>query len=97
MTIIPGVELKLASTPNDMPQVKQTLLEMANDRHTTRDRCALMQVKQHVSAPQRVQLVCSTICHPLKAQFIVAEDRQRRDPALKNHQESGERRSGIET
>jgi inorganic triphosphatase YgiF len=36
MTITSGVELKLASTPNDMPPLKQTLLEMVNDGHTTR-------------------------------------------------------------
>ena len=35
MTIIPEVEPKLASPPNDMPQLKQTLLQMASDGHTT--------------------------------------------------------------
>src|SRR5215831_6941240 len=35
MTIMPEVELKLASTPNEMPHLKQSLLEMAGEGHAT--------------------------------------------------------------
>jgi inorganic triphosphatase YgiF len=35
MIIMPEVELKLASTPNEMPHLKQTLLEMASDCDAT--------------------------------------------------------------
>jgi len=35
MTFMPEVELKLASTPNEMPHLKQSLLEMAGDSHAT--------------------------------------------------------------
>jgi triphosphatase len=35
MTIIPEVELKLASAPNEMPHLKQSLLEMAGEGHAT--------------------------------------------------------------
>jgi inorganic triphosphatase YgiF len=35
MTIMPEVELKLASTPNEMPRLKQSLLEMPSEGHAT--------------------------------------------------------------
>jgi len=35
MTIMPEVELKLASAPNEMPHLKQSLLEMASEGHTS--------------------------------------------------------------
>ena len=35
MTFKPEVGLKLASTPNEMPHLKQSLLEMASDAHAT--------------------------------------------------------------
>jgi inorganic triphosphatase YgiF len=35
MTIMPQVELKLASTLNEMPHLKQSLLEMASEEHAT--------------------------------------------------------------
>jgi triphosphatase len=35
MTIMPQVELKLTSTPDEMPHLKQSLLEMAGEGHAT--------------------------------------------------------------
>jgi len=35
MTIMPEVELKLASAPNEMPHLKQSLLEMASEGHAS--------------------------------------------------------------
>jgi inorganic triphosphatase YgiF len=35
MIFMPEVELKLASTPNEMPHLQQSLLEMASDGHAT--------------------------------------------------------------
>jgi inorganic triphosphatase YgiF len=35
MTFIPEVALKLVSTPNEMPHLKQSLLEMATHAHPT--------------------------------------------------------------
>jgi inorganic triphosphatase YgiF len=35
MTILPEIKLKLASAPNEMPHLKQSLLEMASEGHTS--------------------------------------------------------------
>jgi len=48
-----------------------------------------MQTNQRVFAPRRAPLIGSTVCYPHEAGFIVAEDAQRRDPALKITRDRG--------
>jgi hypothetical protein len=48
-----------------------------------------MQTNQRVFAPRRAPFIGSTVCYPHEAGFIVAEDAQRRDPALKITRDRG--------
>jgi len=48
-----------------------------------------MQTNQRVFAPRHAPLIGSTVCYPHEAGFIVAEDAQRRDPALKITRDRG--------